>query len=190
MNNNIVSQKIQSILTTKGISIEQLSEQSTLSVTQINHVLESDSIPSLAALIKIARALGVRLGTFLDDAEHLGPIVQRKNETQKPASFSSQLSTDNSHLDFFSLAGNKSGRHMEPFIIDIKPSLSSHPILSAHEGEEFIYVMKGSVKINYGKETHILQAGDSIYYDSIVEHLVSAMDNEPSQILAVVYTPL
>lgn len=190
MNKNIVSSKIKSVLTTKGMSVEQLSEQSSLSVTQIEHVLGSETIPSLAALIKIARALGVRLGTFLDDAEHLGPIVHRSKEAQKPASFSSQLSTDNSHLDFFSLAGNKSGRHMEPFIIDIKPSLSSQPILSTHEGEEFIYVMKGAVKINYGKEMHVLQAGDSIYYDSIVEHLVSAVDDVPSQILAVVYTPL
>ena len=79
---------------------------------------------------------------------------------------------------------------MEPFIINIKSSSTSEPILSSHEGEEFIYVMQGSVKVNYGKEQYILHVGDSIYYDSIVDHLVSAVDNEPSQILAVVYTPL
>ena len=190
MNNNIVGEKIKSVLTTKGISIDQLSAQSSLSIKQINYVLESEIIPSLSPLIKIARALGVRLGTFLDDTEQIGPIVHRNNETQKPASFSSQLSSENSHLNFFPLAGNKSGRHMEPFIIDIKPSIKSEPILSSHEGEEFIFVMKGSVKVIYGKEQFVLNIGDSIYYDSIVDHLVSAADKEISQILAVVYTPL
>jgi quercetin dioxygenase-like cupin family protein len=141
-------------------------------------------------LIKIARALGVRLGTFLDDADELGPVIQRQAEVKKAATFSSQLSTANSHLDFFSLAASKTGRHMEPFLIDIKPSAVHDPILSSHEGEEFIFVLQGTVKINYGKETYILQKGDSIYYDSIVDHLVSAVDDSPSQIVAVVYTPV
>ena len=78
---------------------------------------------------------------------------------------------------------------MEPFLIDIKPSSTHEPILSSHEGEEFIFVLKGSVKINYGKETHVLLTGDSIYYDSIVDHLVSALNGDPAQIVAVVYTP-
>jgi len=79
---------------------------------------------------------------------------------------------------------------MEPFLIDIKPFVVYDPILSSHEGEEFIFVTQGSVKIVYGKETHVLQKGDSIYYDSIVDHLVSAVNEEPAQIVAVVYTPI
>jgi quercetin dioxygenase-like cupin family protein len=79
---------------------------------------------------------------------------------------------------------------MEPFLIDIKPSSRNEPILSSHEGEEFIFVLQGSITINYGKEIHILHKGDSIYYDSIVYHLVSALNGEPAQIVAVVYTPL
>ena len=79
---------------------------------------------------------------------------------------------------------------MEPFIIDIKPALTQEPVLSSHEGEEFIYVLSGKIKVNYGREEQILSQGDSIYYDSIVEHLVSAADDQAAKILAVVYTPL
>jgi len=79
---------------------------------------------------------------------------------------------------------------MEPFIIDIKPSVTNEPILSSHEGEEFIFVISGEVKIIYGKESYILQKGESIYYDSIVDHLVSAVSDNPAQIVAVVYTPI
>jgi len=190
MTKNIVGEKISTLCADKSISKEELANRSGLSVDQIDLIENRDTIPSLSPLIKIARGLGVRLGTFLDDSEELGPVVHLHSETQKPATFSSQLSSANSHLDFFSLAARKTGRHMEPFLIDIKPSLTNEPILSSHEGEEFIFVLQGSIKINYGKELHLLHKGDSIYYDSIVDHLVSALNDQPAQIVAVVYTPL
>ena len=190
MTNNIVGEKISTLCTDKNISRDELANRSGLSVDQIDLIENSDTIPSLSPLIKIARSLGVRLGTFLDDCEELGPVVHKHSDTQKPATFSSQLSTANSHLDFFSLAARKTGRHMEPFLIDIKPSSTNEPILSSHEGEEFIFVIKGTIKINYGKEVHVLNSGDSIYYDSIVDHLVSGFNNQAAQIVAVVYTPL
>ena len=190
MKKNIVGEKISTLCADKNISKEELSDRSGLSVDQIELIENSDTIPSLSPLIRIARALGVRLGTFLDDCEELGPVVHKHSDTQKPATFSSQLSSANSHLDFFSLAARKTGRHMEPFLIDIKPSSTNEPILSSHEGEEFIFVLQGAVKINYGKEVHVLHKGDSIYYDSIVDHLVSALNGETAQIVAVVYTPM
>ncbi len=189
MKNNIVGEKILTICMEKNISFEELSDRTGLSLLQIETIVNIEEIPSLAPLIKIARALGVRLGTFLDDAEMLGPVVHRQADIHDPVTFSSQLTTSNSHLDFFTLAGNKTGRHMEPFLIDIKPSLSHESVLSSHEGEEFIFVLEGAVKINYGKDTFLLNSGDSIYYDSIVDHLVSAANNQPAKIVAVVYTP-
>jgi transcriptional regulator with XRE-family HTH domain len=190
MKRNIVGEKISTLCTDKNISIDELANRSGLAVSQIELIINSEIIPSLSPLIKIARALGVRLGTFLDDSAELGPVIHRKSDANESATFSSQISTANSHLDFFSLAGNKSGRHIEPFLININPSRTQEPILSSHEGEEFIFVIQGSVKIIYGKENHILNVGDSIYYDSIVDHLVSSANEAPAQIVAVVYTPI
>lgn len=174
---------------TKNLTLEDVTERSGLTKEQVDIVIHSDTIPSLAPVIKIARALGVRLGTFLDDIEEMGPVVQKKSAIGNAVKFSSQLSTANSHLDFYSLAATKSGRHIEPFIIDIQPSTENEPILSSHEGEEFLYVLQGKVKIIYGTKTYMLSEGDSIFYDSIVNHLVSAVDNVSAKILAVVYTP-
>ena len=58
-----------------------------------------------------------------------------------------------------------------------------------HEGEEFIYVLEGVLEINYGKNTYILEEGDSIYYDSIVAHHVHAAADNTAKILGVIYTP-
>jgi transcriptional regulator with XRE-family HTH domain len=188
--NNIVGEKIRTLCADKSITIEVLAERTGLTVEQIELIQNRDTVPSLAPLIKIARALGVRLGTFLDDTAEFGPVIHRLANAQQPATFSSQLSNANSHLDFFSLAASKTGRHMEPFLVNIKPSPTDELILSSHEGEEFIFVLQGSVNIHYGKTSYELHQGDSIYYDSIVDHLVSSLDGEAAQILGVVYTPL
>lgn len=65
----IVGEKIKSLRETKEISVAELAERSGLAEEQINRIENNVDLPSLAPLIKIARALGVRLGTFLDDQE-------------------------------------------------------------------------------------------------------------------------
>lgn len=186
---NSVTEKIKLLCADKNISAEELAQSASLTVKQIELIYKSEKIPSLSSLIKISRALGVRLGTFLDDNENFGPVVNRKTDLSHPATFTSHLTNDNSHIDFFSLAARKAGRHMEPFLIEIKPADECNMNTSSHEGEEFLYVLKGSIAVRYGMEKYILDAGDSIYYDSIVEHLVITANNEPAQILAVVYSP-
>ena len=188
---SFVGSKIKGIRESKNISIEEVSERSGLSTEQINSIETDQNLPSLGPLIKIARALGVRLGTFLDDSDALGPIVCRAADREKDSSisFSNGASDARKHMEYHPLAQQKAGRHMEPFVIDINPEESPEFQLSAHEGEEFIYVMQGEVEIVYGKETYTLKEGDSIFYDSIVKHHVHGAPGKSAKILAVVYIP-
>jgi transcriptional regulator with XRE-family HTH domain len=190
-NHSIVGFKIKGIRESKNLSIEDLSERSGLSTDQIMSIENDQFLPSLGPLIKISRALGVRLGTFLDDNDELGPVVCRaqERENDKSISFSNNASEARKNMVYHSLARQKAGRSMEPFIIDIMPSEEKEFKLSAHEGEEFIYVMEGEVEIDYGKETYVLGQGDSIFYDSIVEHHVHGAVGKSAKILAVVYIP-
>jgi transcriptional regulator with XRE-family HTH domain len=184
-----VGEKIKQIREMKKVSLEELAERSGMDISLLQKIEQEKNVPSLAPLIKIARSLGVRLGTFLDDSDSYGPVVVRSGEHHKGVRFTSQSSETREHLNFYSLAFDKAGRNMEPFIIDIEPGQQSNYMLSSHEGEEFIYVLDGEVEINYGKEIYKLGKGDSIYLDSIVLHNVHAGNNQPARILAVVYAP-
>jgi len=184
-----VGEKIKQIRELKKVSKEELAGRSGMEISMIQKIEEEINVPSLAPLIKIARALGVRLGTFLDDSDSFGPVVVRSDEHHKGVRFTSQSSESREHLNFFSLAFDKAGRNMEPFIVDIEPGLKSDYMLSSHEGEEFIYVLEGEIEINYGKEIYKLAKGDSIYLDSIVLHNVHAGSNQSARILAVIYAP-
>ncbi|MDV0446696.1 hypothetical protein MsAg5_05460 [Methanosarcinaceae archaeon Ag5] len=192
MTNKNIGTKIKSIRESKNMTREELADRSNLDLTQIAAIEENTNIPSLAPLIKIARVLGVRLGTFLDDSDDLGPALTRKNKANETI-HTSDVSTEKhakSHNNFFALAPQKAGRTMEPFIVEINPADESTLMVSAHEGEEFIYVLEGILKIIYGQTTYIMEEGDSIYYDSIVDHLVCAADENGAKILAVVYAPM
>ena len=188
---SFVGSKIKGIRETKNLSVEEVAERSGLSIEQINSIENEQNLPSLGPLIKIARALGVRLGTFLDDNDGLGPVVCRAadRESQSTISFSNGATDARKHMEYHPLAQQKTGRHMEPFIIDINPSEEHHYQLSDHEGEEFIYVMEGQVELDYGKEKYVLNPGDSIFYDSIVKHHLHGALGKSAKILAVVYIP-
>ena len=183
----IVGERLTKLRTERNLRSSELSARSGVPEAEIEAIEASRVSPSIAPLVKLSRALGVRLGTFLDDVGGQGPVVARSGEASEVMRAPGQASPSEGVLSFFSLAQGKSGRSMEPFIVVVRPSQGAEPSKSTHEGEEFIYVLEGAVEVRYGSETIKLGVGDSAYYDSIVPHLV--ISEAPARILAVVYAP-
>ncbi|MDR0474619.1 MAG: XRE family transcriptional regulator [Treponema sp.] len=188
-----LGERIKELCKTYSVSRETLAERSGVPQELIQRIEDGGAIPDLAPLIKISRALGVRLGTLLDDHEELGPVITRKGASNDAVRFYTGLlpnskSSERQGLSFKALAQDKNSRHMEPFIVDIEPTAEQKK--STHEGEEFIYVLSGNLALEYGSANDILNEGDSVYYDSIVPHRVFSSDGKPVRILAVMYTPV
>ncbi|WP_289022743.1 cupin domain-containing protein [Desulfobacter postgatei] len=183
-----VNQRILSFMEKRGMDITALSEAAGLDPQFIKTMLDEDAYPPLGPLMKIARALGVRLGTFLDDQDSGDPYIVHKAE--RADSFSVLDSTNKAPaLNFYALGKGKSDRHMEPFFVEILPESANKKTLSSHEGEEFIVIVSGVVEVIYGNETYELKPGDSIYYNSVVPHYVSCVGEKKAEIYAVVYIP-
>ena len=188
MSKENVGDRIRKLREEREISQEQLAERSGLALEFIARMEESGDPPSLGPLLKIARGLGVRLGTFLDDHVSRDPLIVRLEERR------AGLNMHKDHggplaLRFFPLGVGKTDRHMEPFFIQVLPDSAPEKSLSAHEGEEFIVVASGEIELLYGQETLRLKAGDSMYYNSAVPHHVSAVGPDPAEIYAVLYIP-
>ena len=149
----IVGEKIKSLRESRNITMEELAQRSGLAIEQVERIEDNIDLPSLAPLIKIARVLGVRLGTFLDDQDETGPAVCRRAEAGDTISFSNNAIQSRRHMEYHSLAKSKADRHMDPFIIDVDATEDQDFVLSSHEGEEFIYVLRGRMEISYGKNT-------------------------------------
>lgn len=73
----------------------------------------------------------------------------------------------------------------EPFIVIVDPEKNPVPSLNAHPGQEFNYVLEGSVKIYIHNNEIILNEGDSIFFDATHRHAMVALNDKPAKFLAV-----
>ncbi len=167
------------------MSIYDLSQKSGISEDVINSIEKGEVLPALGVLTKLSRALGQRLGTFMDDQFKPDPIITRADqlssvkvahEGENPAGYA-----------YYSLAIGKPDRHMDPFRIEFTANAPTSP--SSHEGEELIIVLDGTIELTYGPETTVLHAGDTAYYNSVVTHSLRALDGKPASIYGIVFLP-
>ena len=183
-----VGRRIRTFMTQQELTLEELAQRTGLEISILTTIIEEDVYPSLGPLLKIARALDVRLGTFLDDQISKDPLVVRREDRKQELSMLRGKDRPVA-LKFYSLGSGKSDRHMDPFYVELLPESEKAKDLSSHEGEEFIVVYAGRVEVTYGTEVYVLEAGDSIYYNSIVPHYVSCKGAQPAAIYAVLYIP-
>ncbi len=89
--------------------------------------------------------------------------------------------------DYQSLAFNFVDKKMEPFLITVEPVPDSDPMpLNAHPGQEFNYLLEGTLKVNVGGHEVVLAAGDSIYFDSRHPHGMKAVGKTKAKFVAVI----
>lgn len=182
-----IGKRIQSYREKQNLTIEDLANRTVLSEDFLRAVEEDDMYPSLRPLVKISRALGVRLGTFMDDHISSDPLIVRLAEREEELTMHPDGKEPG--MVFHSLGKGKTDRHMEPFFIEMLPESCKDMSLSSHEGEEFIVVQSGKMRLIYGQEESILEAGDSVYFNSVVPHNVGCAGEGKTEIYAVLYFP-
>ena len=189
MQDAIIGERIRSFRERKDMSVENLAMRAGVAQEMLEAIEAGKQTPGLGYLVKIARALGERLGTFLDDKVSPDPFIVRKVEREGDPTVASCQGTCGQA--YFSLGQGKTDRHMEPFFITLFKE-EGEVERSSHEGEEFILVMSGKVRLVYGMDEYLLEEGDTMYFNSIVPHHVSAAaegtDGE-AKIFAVIYVP-
>ena len=185
---NIIGKRIRSYREKQDLTIEDLANRTALTEDFIRAIEEEDMYPSLQPLVKLARALGVRLGTFLDDNVSSDPLVVRLEGREEELTM--HPGGKEPGVVFHSLGKGKTDRHMEPFFIELLPESAKDKSMSSHEGEEFIICQAGKVRVVYGQEETVLKPGDSIYFNSIVPHNVACSGEEKAEIYAVLYFPV
>lgn len=145
------------------ISVEEISER--LSVPQETYEkYEDGSLDiSISALYEIAAVFGVDFTLLLtgESPRMDNQCVVRSGEGISVDRFAG--------YSFSSLAYNYKGREMEPLLVTISPSEKPLAMIT-HAGQEFNYVLSGVVRVTVGKRVHILNPGDSIYFDPKIPH--------------------
>ena len=187
MDNAKLGERVRKFRELRQVGIEELAERTGLAPALLRAVEQEDLYPSLGPLLRISRALGVRLGTFLDDQAGADPLIVRLAERHEDFAMHDRTGSPAS-TRYFSLGRGKTDRHMEPFFIELLPE-SGEAALSSHEGEELLIVHSGRVEVRYGAERRELCPGDSVYYNSVLPHHVGALGPGKAEVYAVLYLP-
>ena len=182
---NKAGSRIRAYRESHGWSVWDLAQKSGVEEKVINAIEKGEVMPALGVLVKLSRALGLRIGTFMDDQFKPDPIITRADdiESNKVAGEGMNVLGYASH----SLALGKPDRHMDPFRIEF--AADGVDEMSSHEGEELIICIAGEVELTYGREKTVLKPGDTAYYNSVVTHALRALGGKPASIYGVVFMP-
>ncbi|MGH3562223.1 MAG: helix-turn-helix domain-containing protein [Mycobacterium sp.] len=157
----------------RGLTLESLAEQTGLTKSYLSKIERRQSTPSIAAAMKVARALDVDVAQlFAEQSEEekiaIDRVVERGADRQR----------------YRAMAAGLLGKSMSPFVV--RPAGRSagdpHP---AHTGQEFVFVHAGTVELDYGDRTWKLAAGDSAYFDASVSHRIRAVGAARAEVVVV-----
>jgi transcriptional regulator with XRE-family HTH domain len=181
-----VGARVRAVREQKALSLEDVAQRTGFLESTIAQIESGEILPPLGDLVKLARALEMKMGYLLVQGVSKPYTVVHK-KSRKPISRFGSQKTVRYGYSYESLAPEKQDRNMEPFLVTLEPT-SQDEAPSTHEGEEFIYVLEGEIEVLLGENREVLQQEDSIYYDSSLPHRVRALGEQNARIVAVLYT--
>ena len=170
----------------RSLTLQDLAGLTGLTKPNLSQIENNLVTPPIATLLKIATALGVPIGYFFQESpQQINMIVVRKEDRYGIAK-----GPHISHIgyQYEPLAYPKIDKSMEPFIVEMEEREASDIVFNNHRGEEFLFVLRGSLEFCYGDDSVTLEEGDSLYFDSIVPHGYRGIGG-PAKTLVVIYRP-
>lgn len=165
-----LGQKIRKRRRAIDMTLQQVSERVGLSIGFLSQIERGMSAPSLASLCNIAEALGASVDAFVPHPPQQS-AVSRQGERQ---SFS--LGDINR---IYELLGREfPGAKLHPSLVRRPPGHVSE--IMHNEGEDFVYVLEGSMLLEVDGERHILNRGDSMHFQSHLPHRSATLGTEPT----------
>jgi transcriptional regulator with XRE-family HTH domain len=180
-----VGERVRTVRLDRGLSLDDISQRTQIDTPLLEQIEKGEMAPPLGTVIKLAKALDMKIGYFISGEQNRPFTIVRKDDRKIISRYDSAKGKHYGY-EYVSLAPHKKDRHMEPFLVTLLPAETDEE-RSTHDGQEFIHVLEGTMELRLAGETHILEPGDSVYYDSTVPHLVKCQGNRPTRILAVLY---
>lgn len=178
-----IGDRIKTLRKEKGLSVDDLAGMTGFTSDLLSKIESRDVMPQLGTVMKLSKALDAAISGLLS-GEGDKPYAITHMGDQQTVSRSTMKGGQQQLYLYKGLASGVKGRHMEPLLVQL--AKSSQKEVSQHDGEEFIYVLQGTVVLEIGSERYELVPGDSAYYASSSPHWLAAKDDKAT-ILAVLY---
>ncbi len=181
-----IGKKIRDLRKKAGLVLQDLSNETGLSKPLLSQIeKEVVSLP-IATLLKISKALNVNISFFFQDSDPEEKVVLVRKDESKMID-SRYFGREESGYYYEALAYKKSKKYMEPFLVEFKRKKVEKLHFLSHEGEEFLYVLQGTLEFRTENQEFVLYEGDSLYFESSIPHAYRALGNRNAKALTVVY---
>jgi transcriptional regulator with XRE-family HTH domain len=180
-----IGAKIKKLRLAKKMTLQAVARETGFSPALISQIENNNVSPPIATLSKIAKFFDVKIGMFFaEDEEECRFEVVRAHERKAIPRVISRAGTSQGY-SYESLSFRKQSKKMEPFLLTVSEKALEENTYS-HDGEEFLFVMKGTADLLLDDRRIILQEGDCVYFDSALKHRLLSRDGGEVKVLAVV----
>lgn len=159
-----IGERIKKKRNEKNFSLRELASKVDLSASFLSQIEQGKASPSIENLKKIANYLEVKVSYLIEEEdESLGSFHIKREDRKFVESIDSKTS-------IALLTSSKIEKNMEPIMYEIKPGGESGRGFFNHNGEEFVYIIEGSLDIYIEDQLTTLNEGDSFYFKSSLNH--------------------
>lgn len=170
-----IHQKIMSLRKERGLTLKKLSEMTGLSAGFLSLIERGSTTLAITSLKKIADAFELDI-TYFFESPNSNRKFHVEHEEQK------KFWIDTPENGFVKLSGQFTNRGLESLLVTLKPKQQKE-YSDSHPGEEFYYILHGTVRFIVDKETFDVKAGESIHFPSKLPHdYENPLDEEAAMI--------
>lgn len=180
----IMGQKIRQLRLDSRLTLEEAAERVGCTSGFLSQIERNQAVPSITMLYAIAQAFGVKVAHFFPKAIP-GTKVVRADEREK-------FRFEGSSIAYSLLSTSFHDRKLESLLVQIDPVDGALPSdeFRSHPGEEFYYVLEGTLRLQVGDAIYDLNPGDSMHYQSTVKHRMENPGDVPTLALCVITPPV
>ena len=159
-----IGNRLKDLRVLKGLTQEELADRAELSKGFISQVERNLTSPSIATLMDILQCLGLTIGEFFNEEPEEQIVFGHQDYFEK---------VDNELNNTIKWIIPNAQKHiMEPILLTLQAAGSTYPD-NPHEGEEFGYVLSGSISIHLGNRIYRAKKGESFYFIPDKKHFLT-----------------
>jgi len=175
-----IGQKIKELRIQKNLTQEELADRAELSKGFISQLERDLTSPSIATLVDILQCLGTNLEEFFSGTSTEQVVFKKSDYFEK---YDAELKNTIKWI-----IPNAQKNIMEPILLTLEPGGSTYPD-NPHEGEEFCYVLSGSITLHIGNRSFKAKKGESFYFTANKQHYITASEKTGATLLWVSTPP-
>ncbi len=172
-----IGKRIKTFRNRKKVTLDQLANDTGFTIAYLKQIESGEEIPPVGTLLQISRALAIDSEDLLQD--------EQKSRDRRAADYAKRTK----NYAYTPLTPGADHKHLKAFRIQIKALQEHKGVGYRHEGEEFVYVLGGTVEVTVGEHVNRLSPGESLHFNSGIQHHMRNISDEDADLLVVVYNP-